>query len=72
MIKKYVNAPAFDTKIKIPCESARELSLTEDDYMDLLKAPNRYDYFYWEDVFEEEIEVVKSVIPQCDAFSNLV
>lgn len=72
MIKKYISAPAFDTKIKIPCESARELSITEDDYMDLLKAPNRYDYFYWEDVFGEEIEVAKSVIPQCDAFSNLV
>lgn len=72
MIKKYVSAPVFDTKIKIPCESARELSMTEDDYMDLLKAPNRYDYFYWEDVFGEEIEVAKSVISQCDAFSNLV
>lgn len=72
IIKKYVNAPTFDTKIKIPCERVCKLSIPEDNYMDLLKAPDRSDYFYWEDVFGEEIEVAKPVILPDDAFSDLV
>lgn len=50
----------------------RIYNVPQNEEMDLLKAPDRSDYFYWEDIFGEEIEVAKSVIPQCDAFSNLV